>query len=97
MKMSKRERYTKRIQPARGWCATVGGTVHIVSTYPASPEARSPSFFGKPAAHPRSMAGERLLLAGDIESNPGLLDLWMSPERVVPLLVRWKRRLAVLL
>ena len=28
---------TKRIQPARGWCATVGGTVQIVSTYPASP------------------------------------------------------------
>ena len=43
---------TKRIQPARGWCATVGGTVRgntvqIVSTYPASPEARPPSFFGE--------------------------------------------------
>ena len=30
---------TKRIQPARGWCAAVGGTVQIVST---SPEARPP-------------------------------------------------------
>ena len=28
------------------------------------------------------------IVAGDIEY------LWMSPERVVPLLVRWKRRLA---
>ena len=42
--------------------ATVGGTVRgntvqIVSTYPASPEARPPSFFGKPAVRPRSMAG----------------------------------------
>ena len=53
---------TKRIQPARGWCATVGGTVRgntvqIVSTYPASPEARPPSFLGKPAVRSRSMAG----------------------------------------
>ena len=38
--------------------ATVGGnTVQIVSTYPASPEARPPSFLGKPAVRPRSMAG----------------------------------------
>ena len=42
--------------------ATVGGTVRgntvqIVSTYPASPEARPPSFLGKPAVRPRSMAG----------------------------------------
>ena len=54
---------TKRIQPARGWCATVGGgglfggTLQIVSTYPASPEARPPSFLGKPAVRSRSMAG----------------------------------------
>ena len=56
---------TKRIQPARGWCATVpqsggtvqGKTVQIVSTYPASMEARPPSFLGKPAVRPRSMAG----------------------------------------
>ena len=49
---------TKRIQPARGWCATVGGnTVQIVSTYPASPEARPLRFLGKPAVRPRSMAG----------------------------------------
>ena len=31
-----------------------GNTVQIVSTYPASPEARPPSFFGKPAVRPRS-------------------------------------------
>ena len=46
--------YTKRIQPARGWCATVGGTVQIVS---ASPEAGTPIFFRKPTVRPRSMAG----------------------------------------
>ena len=38
---------TKRIQPARGWCATVGGTVQIVSIYAASAEARPSSFFGE--------------------------------------------------
>ena len=53
---------TKRIQPARGWCATVGetvrgNTVQIVSTCSASPEVRPPSFLGKPAVRPRSMAG----------------------------------------
>ena len=42
--------------------ATVGGTVRgntvqIVSTYHVSPEARPPSFLGKPALRPRSMAG----------------------------------------
>ena len=42
--------------------ATVGGTVRgntvqIVSTYPASPEARPPSFLGKLAVRSRSMAG----------------------------------------
>ena len=52
------EECTKRIQPARGWCATVDcATVQIVSTYPASPEARPPSLLGKPAVRPRSMAG----------------------------------------
>ena len=30
-------------------------------------------------------------------TSNSILDLWMSPERVVPLLVRWKRRLAGLL
>ena len=48
---------TKRIQPARGWCATVGGTLQIVSVYPASPEARPAIFGGKPAVRPRSMGG----------------------------------------
>ena len=41
---------TKRIQSARGWCATV----RIVSIYPASTEVRPPSFLGKPAVRPRS-------------------------------------------
>ena len=30
-------------------------------------------------------------------TSSNILDLWMSPERVAPLLVRWKRRLAGLL
>ena len=40
---------------SRGDCS--GNTVQIVSTYPASPEDRPPSFFGKPAVRSRSMAG----------------------------------------
>ena len=37
---------------------TVGGNiVQIVSTYPASPEARPPSVLGKPAVRHRIMAG----------------------------------------
>ena len=56
MDLSREERGTKRIQHARGWCATVGGTVQIVSTYPASPEARPPSFLGKPVVRPRTIA-----------------------------------------
>ena len=48
---------TKRIQPARGWCATVGRLCKLYPPTPASPEARSPSFWGKPAVRPRSMAG----------------------------------------
>ena len=56
--------------------ATVGGTVRgntvqIVSTYPASPEARPPSFWGSQPCVPAAWLAERLLLAGDIESNPG--------------------------
>ena len=46
---------TKRIQPASGWCDTVGATVQIVSTYPGVPATQF--FFGKPAVRPRSMAG----------------------------------------
>ena len=41
-------------------------TVQIVPIYPASTEARPPSFFVS-----QSWLAERLLLAGDIESNPG--------------------------
>ena len=40
---------------SRGDCR--GNTVQIVSTHAASPEARPPSFWGKPAVRPRSMAG----------------------------------------
>ena len=52
---------TKRIQPARGWCATVpqsGGT--LCKLYPPTPPLRRPGrpvFWGKPAVRPRSMAG----------------------------------------
>ena len=87
--------------------------------YPPTPPLRRPGlpvFWGSQPCVPAAWLAERLLLAGDIESNPGprptlktpthtqpptftkfILDLWMSPERVAPLLVRWKRRLAGLL
>ena len=76
MRQMMRTRSTKRIQPARGWCATVGGnTVQIVSTYPASPEARPPIFGGSQPCVSAAWLAERQLLAGDIESNPGPLDV----------------------
>ena len=76
--------------------------VTLYKLYPPapSPEARPPSFWGSQPCVPAAWLAERLLLAGDIESNPApkptlkILDLWMSPERVVPLLIRWKRCLA---
>ena len=43
----------------------------IVSTYPASSEARPPSFLGSQPCVPAPWLAERLLIAGDIESNPG--------------------------
>ena len=45
--------------------------MQIVSTYPTSPEARPPSFWGSQLCVPAAWLAERLLLAGDIESNPG--------------------------
>ena len=50
---------------------TCCNTVQIVSTYPASQEARPPSFLGIQPCVPAAWLAERLLLAGDIESNPG--------------------------
>ena len=44
------------------------GTVQIVSTYPASPEARVPSFFWKPVMRLCSMARGAPAPCGDIES-----------------------------
>ena len=112
---------TKRIQPARGWCATVpqsgglfGGTQ--CKLYPTTPPLRRPGlpvFWGSQPCVPAAWLAERLLLAGDIESNPGThphttdhlfncTHLYTSSNildlwRVAPLLVRWKRRLAGLL
>ena len=70
---------TKRIQPARGWCATVpqsgglsGGT--LCKLYPHTPPLRRPGrpvFWGSQPCVPAAWLAERLLLAGDIESNPG--------------------------
>ena len=45
-----------------------GGT--LCKMYPPTPEVRPPSFLGKPCV-PATWLAERLLLAGDIESNPG--------------------------
>ena len=74
-----------------------GGT--LCKLYPPTPPLRRPGrpvFWGSQPCVPAAWLAERLLLAGDIESNPGL-DLWLSPERVAPLLIRWKRRLPGLL
>ena len=147
---------TKRIQPARGCCATVkrdcANCIHLILPL------RRPGptvFLGSQSCDPAAWLAERQLLAGDIESNPGpkpfythslnilihqsnplnpphphspqhthphlsnpicplckthttehlfncthlytsnnILDLWMSPGRVVPLLARWKGYLA---
>ena len=70
----------------------------LCKLYPPTPPLRRPGhpvFLGSQPCVPAAWLAERLLLAGGIESNPGL-DIWMSPERVVPLLIRWKRRLASL-
>ena len=70
---------TKWIQPARGWCATVpqsgglfGGT--LCKLYPPTPPLWRPGrpvFWGSQPCVPATWLAERLLLAGDIESNPG--------------------------
>ena len=70
---------TKRIQPARGWCATVpqsgglfGGT--LCKLYPPTPPLRRPGrpvFWESRPCVPAAWLAERPLLAGDIESNPG--------------------------
>ena len=70
---------TKRIQPARGWCATVpqsGGLFgrRLCKLYPPTPPLRRPGrpvFWGSQPCVPATWLAERLLLAGDIESNPG--------------------------
>ena len=61
---------TKRIQPARGWCATVkrdcANCIHLIL-----PLRRPgpPVFWGSQSCDPVSWLAERQLLAG--ESNPG--------------------------
>ena len=64
---------TKRIQPARGWCATVkrdcANCIHLML-----PLRRPgpPAFLGgSESCDPAAWLAERHLLAGDIESNPG--------------------------
>ena len=73
MKVSKNKNScTKRIQPARGWCATVkrdcANCIHLIL-----PLRRPgpPVFLGSQACDPAAWLAERQLLAGDIESNPG--------------------------
>ena len=63
---------TKRIQPARGWCATVkkdcANCIHLIL-----PLRRPwpPVFLGSQSCDPAAWLAERQLFAGDIESNPG--------------------------
>ena len=45
--------------------------------------------------HPHTT--DHLFNCTHLYTSSNILDLWMSPERVAPLLVRWKRRLAGLL
>ena len=72
MKPNKECTYTKRIQPARGWCATVNrdcaNCIHLIL-----PLRRPglPVFLGSQSCDPTSWLAERQLLVGDIESNPG--------------------------
>ena len=62
------EHSTKRIQHARGWCATVKrDCANCINLILPLWRPRPPVFWGKPA----SWLAERQLLAGDIESNPG--------------------------
>ena len=63
---------TKRIQTARGWCATVGGG--MCKLYPPTPPLRRPGhpiFWGSQPCVPAAWLAEHQLLTGDIESNPG--------------------------
>ena len=78
---------TKRIQPARGWCATVpqsgglfGGT--LCKLYPPTPPLRRPGlpvFWGSQPCVPAAWLAERLLLAGDIEWTSGCLPREWRP------------------
>ena len=66
--------FIKRILPARGWCATVGGGGTLCKLYPLTPPLRRPShpvFWVSQPCVPAAWLAERLLLAGDIEFNPG--------------------------
>ena len=63
---------TKQIQPARDWCATVGGDcancIHL-SRLSGGPATQF--FWGSQPCVPAAWLAERLLFAGDIKSNPG--------------------------
>ena len=63
---------TKRIQPARGWCATVKRDCKLYPPYPASPEAWAPFFLGNQSSDPASWLVERHLLSGNIESKTNI-------------------------
>ena len=53
-------------------CHSQEGLCKLYPPYPASPEARAPSFLGgSQSCYPAAWLAERQLLAGDIESNPG--------------------------
>ena len=69
---------TKRIQPARGWCATVGGTANCIHLPRLSGGPATHFFFGSQPCVPAAWLAERLLLAGDIESNPGTAYLTLG-------------------
>ena len=80
---------TKRIQPARGWCATVGGTVrgntaNCIHLPRLSGGPAAQFFWGSRPCVPAAWLAERLLLAGDIESNPGPRPTLKTPTHTQP-------------
>ena len=67
---------TKRIQPARGWCATVGGDCANCIHLPRLSGGPATQFFlGSQPCVPAAWLAERLLLAGNIDSITGPLDV----------------------
>ena len=108
---------TKRIQPARGWCATVNSlntlihqsnplnpphphspqpTHRLTRPHLSNPLCKTNAFYillyiieGIGKTHPHTT--EHLFNCTHLYTSSNILDLWMSPGSVVPLLARWRK------